>query len=199
MSVVVPVGSLRWRLRPVVTKLCREKKNLKPTPEAISTLAGVCNSPYEVASSLNRLQANDERRTIDSREVRFGLSQLDADDILRGTSSTPRKALIALLNATKLLSQSELADQADVSERSLRDHLPDLLDLGLTDETPTGYRFRLAFDTADERTDDRYPLHVVAPEIRPEIHQAAKAIKTARQHHFETPITDDEFLTWAGQ
>jgi len=181
-----------------VTRLCREK-NLKPTPEAISTLAGVCNSPYEVATALNWLQANDDRRTIDSREVRFALSQLDVDDILRGTSSTPRKALMALLNATKPLSQSELADRADVSERSLRDHLPDLLDLGVIDETPTGYRFRLAFDTAAERTDDRYPLYVVDPEIRPEIHQAAKALKTARQHHFETPITDDEFPTWSGQ
>jgi hypothetical protein len=39
---------------------------------------------------------------------------------------------------------------------------------------------------------------VVDPEIRPEIHQAAKALKTARQHHFETPITDDEFPTWSG-
>ena len=37
-----------------VTRLCREK-NLKPTPEAISTLAGVCNSPYEVATALNWL------------------------------------------------------------------------------------------------------------------------------------------------
>lgn len=177
-----------------VTKLCKEK-NLKPTPEAISTLAGICNSPYEVAEALNYLQPNDDRRSIDAREVRYGLAQLDADDILRGTSSTPRKTIIALLNATKPLSQSELADRADVSERSLRDHLPELLDLGLIDETPTGYRFNLSFNTGDERTDDRYPMYVVDPELRPDIHKAAKALKTAHEHHFGTPIPDDEFPT----
>ena len=177
-----------------VTKLCKEK-NLKPTPEAISTLAGICNSPYEAAEALSYLQPNNDRRSIDAREVRYGLAQLDADDILRGTSSTPRKSVIALLNATRPLSQSELADRADVSERSLRDHLPDLLDLGLIDETPTGYRFNLSFNTGDERTDDRYPMYVVDPELRPDIHKAAKALKTGHEHHFRTPISDDEFPT----
>jgi hypothetical protein len=82
-----------------------------------------------------------------------------------------------------------------VSERSLRDHLPDLLDLGLIDETPTGYRFNLSFNTGDERTDDRYPMYVVDPELRPDIHKAAKALKLAHEHHFGTPIPDDEFPT----
>lgn len=182
----------------VTTKLCRDK-NLKPTPEAISTLAGICNSPYEVAEALNYLQPNDDRRSIDSREVRYALAQLDADDILRGTSSTPRKVIIALLNAVEPLSQSELADRADVSTRSLRDHLPDLLDLGLIDEMPTGYRFKLAFDNDSERIDDRYPQYVVDPEFRPEIHAAAKAIKTGHEHHFGTPIPDAEFPRWGGR
>jgi len=177
-----------------VNALCNEK-NLSPTPQAVSTLAGICNSPYEVAAALNRLQPNDDRRTIDASEVRFSLSHLDADDILRGTSSTPRKSIIALLNATEPLSQSELADEADVSERSLRDHLPDLIDLGLIDETPTGYRFNLSFNTSEERTDDRYPLYVVNPNLRPDIHKAAKALKVAHEHHFGTPIPDDEFPT----
>ena len=177
-----------------VNGLCKEK-NLSPTPQVVSALAGICNSPYEAASALNRLQPNDDRRTIDAREVRFALSHLDPDDIFRGTSSTPRKAIIALLNATEPLSQSELANEADVSERSLRNHLPDLLDLGLVDETPTGYRFNLSFNTADERTDDRYPMYVVDPDLRPDINKAAKALKLAHEHHFRTPIPDDEFPT----
>ncbi|WP_165857914.1 winged helix-turn-helix domain-containing protein [Halonotius pteroides] len=174
------------------TRLCREK-NINPTPQAVSTLAGLCNSPFEVAEALNHLQSNEDRRSIDAREVRYALSQLGADDILRGTNSTPRKAVIALLNATEPLSQSELADRADVSERSLRDHLPDLLDLGLIDETPTGYRFNLSFNTGEERTNDRYPMYVVDPDLRPDIHKAAKALKTAHEHHFGTPIPDDDF------
>jgi hypothetical protein len=179
-----------------VNALCNEK-NLRPTPQAVSTLSGLCNSPYEVAEALNHLQPNEDRRTIDAREVRFALSHLGPDDILRGMSSTPRKAVITLLNADEPLSQSELADRAAVSERSLRDHLPDLLDLGLIDETPTGYRFNLSFNTADERTDDRYPMYVVDPDLRPDIHKAAKALKLAHEHHFGTPISDDEFPTSA--
>jgi DNA-binding MarR family transcriptional regulator len=181
-----------------VNALCKEK-NLKPTPQAISTIAGICNSPYEVATALNYLQPNDDRRSIDSREVRFALAQLGPDDILRGATSTPRKAIIALLNATEPLSQSELADRADVSARSLRNHLDDLLDLGLIDETPTGYRFELSFNTDEERTDDHYPMYVADPDLRPDIHKAAKAIKTGHEHHFGTPIRDAEFPTWAGQ
>ena len=40
---------------------------------------------------------------------------------------------------------------------------------------------------------------IVDPEIRLEVHQAAKALKTACRHHFESPIADDEFPTWGGQ
>jgi len=181
-----------------VNALCKDK-NLKPTPQAVSVFAGICNSPYEVATALNYLQANDECRPIDSREVRFALAQLDPDDILRGANSTPRQAIIALLNATEPLSQSELADRADVSARSLRNHLDDLLDLGLIAETPTGYRFELSFNTGEERTTDRYPMYVADPDLRPDIHKAAKAIKTAHEHHFGTPIRDEEFPTWSGR
>ncbi len=44
---------------------------------------------------------------------------------------------MALLTATESLTQSVLADRADVSERSLRDHLSDILALGLINETAT--------------------------------------------------------------
>jgi DNA-binding transcriptional ArsR family regulator len=177
-----------------VNGLCK-KKNLSPTPQTVSTLAGICDSLYEAASALNRLQPNDDRRTIDAREVRFALSHLGADDILRDTSSTPRTIVMALLDATELLSQSELADEVDVSTRSLRNHLSDLLDIGLIDETPTGYRFNLSFKTADERPDDRYPLYVADPDLRPNIHKAAKALKLAHEHQFRTPIPENEFPT----
>ena len=38
-------------------------------------------------------------------------------------------------------------------------------------------------------------MYVVDPDLRPDIHKAAKALKTAYEHHFETPIPDDEFPT----
>ena len=42
-------------------------------------------------------------------------------------------------------------------------------------------------------------IDVADPEFRPDIHKAAKAIKTAHEHHFGTPIRDEEFPTWAGR
>ena len=53
----------------------------------------------------------------------------------------------------------------------------------------------LSFDTGEERTDDCYPMYVVDPDLRPDIHKAAKALKLAHEHHFGTPIPDDEFPT----
>jgi len=42
-------------------------------------------------------------------------------------------------------------------------------------------------------------MYVADPDLRPDIHKAARAIKTAHEHHFETPIRDNEFPTWAGR
>jgi hypothetical protein len=38
-------------------------------------------------------------------------------------------------------------------------------------------------------------MYVVDPDLRPDVHKAAKALKLAHEHHFGTPILDDEFPT----
>ena len=53
-----------------VNGLCK-KKNLSPTPQTVSTLAGICDSLYEAASALNRLQPKDDAAL--STLVRFDL------------------------------------------------------------------------------------------------------------------------------
>lgn len=43
--------------------------------------------------------------------------------------------------------------------------------------------------------DDCYPTYVVDPDLRPDVNKAAKPPKTAHEHHFRTPIPDDEYPT----
>jgi hypothetical protein len=145
----------------------------------------------EVAEALNSLAVNDDRRSLDASEVRFAMAYLGVDDIRHGITSTPRTVTMALLEATQWLIRSELAERADVSDRSLRDHPPDLLERGLIDEAPAGNRFNLSV-TSDDRTSDRYPRYVGDP-LRPEGHKAAKALRLGSQHHFEAPVAEDEF------
>jgi len=73
------------------------------------------------------------------------------------------------------------------------------VDLGLVAETQIRYRFELPFSTGEERTNDYYPMYVVDPDLRTDIHKAAKAIKTAHERHFGMPIRDREFPTWSGR
>lgn len=179
-----------------VTRMCRAK-GLQPTPEAVSVLSGIANSPYEVAAALERLDIGNDDRQIRSSELRFALSHLDVDEILRGTSSTPRKAVQALLCSDEPLSQTELADEAGVSARSLRTHLPDLIEIGLVEETPSGYRFQLAFDDEDGGYADIYPAYVV-DEKSNKTHLAAKAVRVGR-NHLEHGVPDDEFPRMGGE
>jgi hypothetical protein len=56
-----------------------------------------------------------------------------------------------------------LADAAEVSRRSLRDHVGDLVAVGLVVETPEGYRLDLAQDTDEERLDySHVPVYTAA-------------------------------------
>jgi hypothetical protein len=194
MAVRIPVvdDHDRAAYAKTVTRMCRAK-HLKPTPQAVSTLAGIAASPYEAAAALEHLDADNDDRQVRSSELRFALSNLDVDEILRGTSSTPRKAVKALLCSDEPLNQTELADEAGVSARSLRTHLPDLIDIGIVSETPTGYRFALAFQDDEERYEDIYPTYV-AGEASNDVHKAAMALRTANKH-IDSGVPDDEFPT----
>ena len=71
----------------------------------------------------------------------------------------------------------------------------------LVTKIPTRYGFDLSFNTGEERTDDHYLTYVADLDLRlrPDIHKAAKAIRTVHEHHFGTPIRDDESPTLAGR
>ncbi|MFD1635417.1 ArsR family transcriptional regulator, partial [Haloplanus ruber] len=178
-----------------------EAKNLLTTPEAVSVLHGLCRSPLAIANGVARaLEPEAETRHIRSVELRRIIAALSPEQVLRDASSTPRKALVALAGAEEFLTQSVLAERAGVSARSLRDHLPDLVDAGIVAEVDAGYRLQLSFAETDrddgelpERYQDIYPRWVSDPTVSNDVHAAAGALRTAREHHGpDGPISPEE-------
>jgi hypothetical protein len=80
---------------------------------------------------------------------------------------TVRKTANALLTAMVPHTKSELASRADISTRSLRDHLPKLEALGLVEEVESGYRFTLPFETNEEREEEIPPALVTDATVAP--------------------------------
>jgi len=177
-----------------------KSKGLRLTPEATSILHGLARTPFDVADALQRLAGDNEERQIDAAEVRYALAQLDPDRLLRGFDgrcTTPRNLVAALLTAPQPITGTELDDRADVSSRSRRDHLTDLIAIGLVEETNGRYRLSLSFTDVDgddaERYTDRWPTLVASPD-RPTIHIAAKVLRIGREHH--GPKGKVESLGW---
>lgn len=183
-----------------------EEKNLLVTPEALSVLHGLCRSPLAVANGVaEALEPEGDPRHIRSVELRRVIATLSPAQVLRDASSTPRKALVALADADEFMNQSELAERADVSARSLRDHLPDLVDAGIVATTDAGYRLQLSFEETDrddgelpERYRDIYPRWVSDPAVSNNVHAAAGALRTAREHHGPDGPATAEDIGFAG-
>ena len=167
-----------------------DAKDLRVTPEAVSVLHGLARTPLDVADALHALAGENDGRRIDAAEVRYALGTVDPGRLLRGSDgrkTTPRHLISALLRADAPIRGDELDELADVSTRSRREHLPDLLAVGLVEETDAGYRLALSFGDTDgehgERYTDRWPTWVADPMVSPSIHAAAKALRVGREHH----------------
>lgn len=167
-----------------------DAKDLRVTPEAVSVLHGLARTPLDVADALHALAGENDGRRIDAAEVRYALGTVDPSRLLRGfdgRKTTPRRLISALLRADAPIRGDELDELADVSTRSRREHLADLLAVGLVEETDAGYRIALSFGDTDgehgERYTDRWPTWVADPTVSPSIHAAAKALRVGREHH----------------
>lgn len=166
-------------------------KGLRPTPEAVSVLHALARTPLDVADALQRLGGENDSRRIDAAEVRYALGTLDPNRLLRGFDgrrTTPRRLVSALLEADVELTGEELDRLADVSTRSRRDHLADLIEIELVEEMDAGrYRLALSFGDVDGETEERYSEHypglVADPEMSPSVHVAAKVLRVGREHH----------------
>jgi hypothetical protein len=94
-------------------------------------------------------------------EVRYALSTLDTKRILpaMGKSALSKVVHTLLVTDTPLV-QSELAERADVTARSIRTHTERLAAFDFVRETDAGWRFALPFHTDEERGDDILPWFV---------------------------------------
>jgi len=117
-------------------------------------------SPYAAAEALAELGTETFTREIEGRDLRFALSRLPTDR-LGDLPPTARTMLSTLLSAEGPLSQTALAEAADVSTSSVRRHSDTLAALGIAEETEAGYRCTLGFD--DERHAGRDGIEALAP------------------------------------
>lgn len=136
-------------------------KNLRPTRSVVSVLQALAGSPYDVADALFQLSPEEETRDVRPDEARYALATLPEGRILPDLPPTVGEIVAALLSADERLSQTALADAADVATRSVRRNRDRLEALGLVDVDGTGYRLALSFRTAEER---RNPVTPDAPE-----------------------------------
>ena len=124
------------------------RKNLRPTQEAVGLLRGLTGDIWAVTAACSRLSA-EMSREIGLDEVRYALSTLSPERILPSQPPTVGRMIHALLGVERPLSRGELADRADISMQSIRNHLESLQALALVVETESGVR--IAIPTTDER------------------------------------------------
>jgi hypothetical protein len=189
-SVRVPVRADAGRAEyAAVARRMLASKNLTATRRAVSILQAFTVTPYDAADALHNLGVETKApgREVRPAELRYALAHLDPSRLAPGVSRTPTRALSALLAADRPLTQTALAEAADVSTRSLRDHLPDLVAVGLVVELPEGYRLDLALDTDGERLEYGYvPVYTAVghdDHSGPEDRAARRALRQAAHEH----------------
>jgi hypothetical protein len=151
-------------------------KNLDVPAELHRLFRALAASPYAAAEAIYTLGKEDVPREMYPDEVRTALATLDADRLLADCPPTAGKALRALLRSVSPLSQTELAEAADVSTRSLRTHADLLTALTIVEETDDG--LRVALPARDERGSSRRPdvftdRHAAAQDV---LYDAALAV-----------------------
>jgi hypothetical protein len=167
VRVPVEVASERRHTAATVQIMCRQK-HIRPTRAATSVLAALTGTPYDAARALHNLGSETKapNRNIRLDEVRYALSTLDADRIMPDLSKPALSKIVhTLLVAETPLVQSELAERAGVSTRSVRNHTDRLAAFDFIRETDAGWRFALPLrgeDEYDERGENILPWFVTA-------------------------------------
>jgi uncharacterized membrane protein YgcG len=162
VEIPVEIATNRQHVAHTVKEMCRQK-SIRPTHEATSLLAALTGTPYDAAEALHNLGSESKapNRELRLDEVRYALSTLNTDRILPAMGkSSLSKVVHILLVADEPLAQSELAERADVSARSIRTHTDRLKAFDFVRKTANGWRFVLPFHTDEERGDDILPWFV---------------------------------------
>ncbi|WMT10363.1 helix-turn-helix domain-containing protein (plasmid) [Natrinema thermotolerans] len=172
-TIEIPVTEPDWDAYRDVAARLLHRKRLRSTPEAISLFHALVATPHDLADALLRLPREEETRELRADDVRYVLRTLTADVLLPECGSAG-VILSALLRSDEPLSQTELAERADVSTRTVRNYRDLLQGLGLLQITDEGYRLTLSFCTPEERQAEVYPEIVATDEIM--IVEAADAV-----------------------
>jgi len=192
-AVSVPV---RWADRmDLATAVTRtlDRKRLTPTREIVSLLDALVGSPYTAATALSQLGEESVRRDLRSSELRYALTTVDADDILRDHSRSVGKLIATLLKASERLTTRDLADRADVSTQTVRNHADVLRMLDLVRRDDAGrWRLTLAFHTDDKRHRDLVPEPVCSKmRLIDTISDAAAAVLPPAEYADPEGIVDE--------
>ncbi|WP_435078552.1 hypothetical protein [Halococcus sp. AFM35] len=153
IRVPIKTATERRHTSATVTVACRQK-DIRPTRAATSMFAALAGTPYDVARAMHSLESETKapNRELRLDEVRFALSTLAAKRLLPEMSKPALSRTIQiLLVAETPLRQSELADRADVSARSIRKYVERLKAFDFIRETDDGWRFALPFHIDEER------------------------------------------------
>jgi len=159
-AINVPVRSVNRSAYAVVSHRTLKSKNIKPTREAVTILYGLVDSPYHVAHALNQLGQEDTPRELRADELRYALAYLDGEHILSELPRSVGEIVAALLDATEPLTQTELAERADVSTQTIRNNRDALEALDVVRVDGTEWRVALSFSTKEKRRSGIVPALV---------------------------------------
>ena len=163
-AVPIPVEEAtdRSQTAQAVQVMCRQK-SIRPARAATSMLAALTGEPYDAARALHNLTLETKApgRKLRLDEIRYGLSALEPSRLLSEMRKPALSKIVhALLVAETPLVQSDLAERADVSARSIRTYTDRLTAFDFIQQTDAGWRFALPFHTDEERGEDILPEFV---------------------------------------
>jgi len=99
-----------------------DRKNINLIQTAVPILDRLVDSPFGITRVLRCLDNPSDRRDIELNELRYALQLLSGDDLLSDQPRSVGRVIKALLNASGPVTQTELADRANVTTQTIRNH-----------------------------------------------------------------------------
>jgi DNA-binding IscR family transcriptional regulator len=139
-----------------VTRMCKSK-GLSPTPDAISLFHTFVSTPYSTADALNRLNPEDNSRSIRLDEVRTSLALVETEKICPSEPQSVSQILSTLLGSPEPLSRSEIADISGISKKSVDRYISPLQALDMVRASDLGgYEVSLPSSPEKEQSGPQY-------------------------------------------
>lgn len=189
-------------VRTAVRRMC-EHKRMRPTSMAVQVLAACTGSVFDATRALAELGSEpaDMPRAIHLDEVRQALATLPDDRLLADAPSRAVGAILKTMLRNDTLTQSELANRADVSTQTVRNNADVLEALGVVERIENGagepVEWRCSLPTREERGErDEWALDPRIGSFAHTVEDLTDAIADeATREAFGTDIRDLNTLT----